>query len=214
MNTREVNMKHDHIHWLGHASFMIEDAGKLIYIDPWKLSDRSPKADLILITHPHFDHFSLDDIELISKEGTIVAGPAEVARKIHGTNLTVEPEKVYEFDSLKVETTPAYNLGKQFHPKKERWVGYVITLSTGQTIYHTGDVDAIPEMRRVSCDVLLVPCGGTYTMTAKEAGNAANAMDVKLVIPMHWGDIVGTKADAEEVSRIFNGETVIKKLEQ
>ncbi len=204
-------MKLDHIHWLGHASFLIEDGEKLIYIDPWKLSLNSPKADLVLVTHPHFDHFSIDDIEMITKGGTIVAGPVEVARKIQSTNLTVEPNKEYQVENLRIETFPAYNLGKEFHPKKEQWVGYLLTLSSGEMIYHTGDTDAVPEIRRVACDVLLLPCGGTYTMNAKDAATLANAMKPKAVIPMHWGDIVGTKADAEEVKRMFKGETVIKK---
>lgn len=204
-------MKLDHIHWLGHASFLIEDGEKLIYIDPWKLSPNSPKADLVLVTHPHFDHFSTDDIEMITKGGTIVAGPVEVARKIQSTNLTVEPNKEYQVENLRIETFPAYNLGKEFHPKKEQWVGYLLTLSSGEMIYHTGDTDAVPEIRRVVCDVLLLPCGGTYTMNAKDAATLANAMKPKAVIPMHWGDIVGTKADAEEVKRMFKGETVIKK---
>ncbi|MBM4168674.1 MAG: MBL fold metallo-hydrolase [Ignavibacteria bacterium] len=206
-------MKHDHIHWLGHASFWIDDAGTIIYIDPWKLPDTSPKADIVLITHPHFDHFSLDDIKDIQKQDTIVAGPAEVARQVHATALTVEPDKEYSVGKVSFRTVPAYNLGKEFHSKKEHWVGYVITLSSGQVIYHAGDTDPTPEMRRVACDVALLPCGGTYTMTAKEAADAANSMKVTAVIPMHWGDLVGSATDAQEFARIFKGETIIKQPE-
>jgi len=206
-------MKHDHIHWLGHASFWIDDAGTIIYIDPWKLPDKCPKADIILITHPHFDHFSLEDIREIQKQDTIVAGPVEASRQVHATALTVEPDNEYSVGKVSFRTVPAFNLGKQFHPKKEHWVGYVITLSGGQVIYHTGDTDSTPEMRRVECDIALLPCGGTYTMTAKEAGDAANSMKVKAVIPMHWGDLVGSEADAQEVARVFKGETIIKEPE-
>ncbi len=155
----------------------------------------------------------MDVIREIQKQDTIVAGPPEVARQVHATALTVEPDKEYSVGTIDFRTVAAYNLGKEFHPKRERWVGYVITLSTGQVIYHSGDTDSIPEMRRVVCDIALLPCGGTYTMTAKEAADAANAMQTKAVIPMHWGDIVGSEADAKEFARVFKGETIIKKQE-
>lgn len=202
-------MEHEHIHWLGHASFRIEDAGKQIYIDPWKVADSMPRADIILITHAHFDHYSLQDIEKLRQEGTIVLAPNDVAKSIKGAH-AVEPSQVYDVNGMKVSTIPAYNLGKKFHPKENKWVGYVVTLSSGQRIYHAGDTDAIPEMRKVECDIAFLPSGGTYTMTASEAAAAANAFGPKAVIPMHWGDIVGSKEDAEEFGRRFKGETIVK----
>lgn len=206
-------MNHDHIHWLGHASFRIEDGTRQIYIDPWKLPPNSPKADLILITHAHYDHFSPDDVRLIQKDTTQIFAPADVAAKLkHAT--AVEPGGQYSFEEIRIATVPAYNLGKEFHPKKNRWVGYIITLSNGQRIYHSGDSDAVPEMRTIAVDVALLPCGGTYTMTAREAAEIANVFKPKLLIPMHWGDIVGSKKDAEEAKNLFKGETVIKTPER
>jgi L-ascorbate metabolism protein UlaG (beta-lactamase superfamily) len=111
-------------------------------------------------------------------------------------------------------TVPAYNLDKKFHPKGNNWVGYIITLSNGQKIYHAGDTDFIPEMRKVITDIALLPCGGTYTMTAQQAAEAANIFKPKVLIPMHWGEVVGSKADAEEVKKLFKGETVILKPER
>jgi L-ascorbate metabolism protein UlaG (beta-lactamase superfamily) len=207
-------MEHQHIHWLGHASFRIEDNGKQIYIDPWKLFENAPHADIIFITHSHYDHFSPQDIEKIRNEGTIIVAPTEAAKSIKGDVLTVVPGESYEVGGLKVQTVAAYNLSKQFHPKPKNWVGYCITLSTGQKLYHAGDTDATPEMRKVSCDIAFLPCGGNYTMDAKEAAAAANIFLPKAVIPIHWGDIVGTKEDVEDFRKAFKGTTIVKMPER
>ena len=208
-------MNHQHIHWLGHSSFRIEDGATQIYIDPWKLRANSPKADIILITHAHYDHFSMEDIGKIRKEGTAFLVPKDVAYQIKGpTVLGVAPGEVYNVGELKVKTVPAYNIGKQYHPKNNNWVGYIISLSTEQKIYHSGDSDFTPEMKGVVTDFALLPVGGTYTMTAKEAAEAANAFKPHTVIPMHWGDIVGGKNDAEEFKRLLSGETIILSPER
>lgn len=207
-------MKTDHIHWLGHASFRIEDDTLQIYIDPWKLGKEAPKADVILITHAHYDHFSVEDIEKIRKPTTLFVAPKDVAAQIKGTVTAVEPSKEYTIGTLKVTTVPAYNPTKKFHPQANHWVGYIITLSSGQRIYHAGDTDVTPEMKTVVTDVALLPCGGTYTMTATEAAEAANIFQPKVLIPMHWGDIVGAKNDAETIQRLFKGTTVIKTVER
>ncbi len=202
-------MEYKHVHWLGHASFRIEDAGKQIYIDPWKLPANVPPADYVLITHGHYDHFSPQDIEKIRKEGTVVVAPNDVAQSIKGEVVAVVPGETYDVAGLKIQTIASYNLGKKFHPRQNNWVGYCITLSTGQRIYHAGDTDSTPEMRTVVCDIALLPCGGTYTMGAKEAAAAANIFQPKAVIPMHWGDIVGSKEDVEEFRKAFKGTTIV-----
>jgi L-ascorbate metabolism protein UlaG (beta-lactamase superfamily) len=207
-------MHHQHIHWLGHATFRIEDGAKQIYIDPWKLPPDSPKADVILITHAHYDHFSQEDIAKVRKESTVFFAPKDVAYQIDANVIVTSPNQMYTVGELKVKTIHAYNIGKQYHPKQNNWVGYVLTLSTEQKIYHAGDTDFTPEMRTVVTDFALLPCGGTYTMTAKEAAEAANVFKPRAVIPMHWGDIVGTQADAEDVKKLFKGETLIKQPER
>lgn len=209
-----VSMNHQHIHWLGHASFRIEDGATQIYIDPWKLPANAPKADVIFITHAHYDHFSKEDIAKIKKEGTAFFAPKDVAYQIKGTVIAVTPGEIYNLGELKVKTVPAYNVGKQFHPKQNNWVGYIISLSTGQKIYHSGDTDVTPELKNVVTDFALLPIGGTYTMTAKEAAEAANAFKPHTVIPMHWGDIVGAQNDADEFKRLFKGVTVVKSPER
>jgi L-ascorbate metabolism protein UlaG (beta-lactamase superfamily) len=211
----EAQMNVDRIHWLGHASFRIEDGATTIYIDPWKLGPSAPKADVVLITHAHADHFSPDDIAKIAGAGTVFVAPADVAAKLAGKKVvTVKPGESVDAGSVKVTAVPAYNLNKPFHPRSNNWVGYVVTLSTGQRIYHSGDTDAIPEMAALKVDVALMPCGGTYTMTAADMAEAANLFKPAVLIPMHWGDIVGSQADAEIVAKTFKGKTVIKTVEK
>lgn len=211
----EGAMNLDHIHWLGHATFRLEDGGSQIYIDPWKLPAGALKADVILVTHAHYDHFSEEDIVRIEQPGTLFVAPADVAAKLKGRKVTIAaPGGTYQVGPVKVEATPAYNLNKDFHKKAENWVGYVVTLSNGQRIYHSGDTDAVPEMDAIKTDVALMPCGGTYTMTAAEMAEAANRFKPSVLIPMHWGDIVGQKADAEAAAKVFKGRTVIKTVEK
>ncbi len=207
-------MDHDHIHWLGHSSFRVEDGGRQIYFDPWKVPDGIPAADVVFISHAHYDHFSPQDIEKIRKPGTVFVATKDVAKSLKGEVHVVIPGDTYEIGGMNVETLPAYNLAKQFHPKQNGWVGYCVTLHSGQRLYHAGDTDSTPEMRKVMCDIAFLPCGGTYTMTAREAAAAANIFRPEAVIPMHWGDIVGTKEDVEEFRREFKGATIVKTVER
>lgn len=206
----------DNIHWLGHATFRIEDGRTQIYIDPWKLPAGVPKADLILITHSHYDHFSPDDIARIQQPSTTIVATADVAAKLKGQRVvTAAPGGHYEAAGLRVEAVPAYNVGKEFHKKTANWVGYLVTLSDGVRVYHTGDSDVTPEMKTVKADVAMMPCGGTYTMNAAEVAQAANAFKPAVLIPMHWGDIVGSQADANAVAKAFTaGKTVIRPVER
>jgi L-ascorbate metabolism protein UlaG (beta-lactamase superfamily) len=211
----EAPMSVDHIHWLGHASFRLDDGAVTIYIDPWKLPAGAPKADVVLITHAHFDHFSADDIAKIEKPETVFVAPADVAPKLAGKHVvTAVPGGAYQAGAVKVSAVAAYNTNKDFHPKSNGWVGYIVTLSNGQRVYHTGDSDVTPEMKTVQTDVALMPCGGTYTMTGAEVAAAANAFKPVVLIPMHWGDIVGSKTDAEAARQAFTGQTVIRPVER
>lgn len=207
-------MSIDNIHWLGHDSFRIEDQGKIIYIDPWKLSSNAPKADYIFITHSHYDHFSIPDIEKLSKSETKVIGPADVTSKVKEQSITLEPGQFVKVDLLEVEGVPAYNTNKSFHPKENKWLGFVIKLSSGTKVYHAGDTDFIPEMKSLKADIALLPVSGTYVMTADEAIEAAHSFNPSIVIPMHFGDIVGDKSDAQNFKKGFNGTTVIKEIEK
>ena len=208
------HMETNNIHWFGQSAFRIEDGTTQIYIDPFKLPAGLPKADVIFITHAHFDHFSMEDIAKIKTEHTIIVAPKDVASKFGDSAVAVIPGKTYAIGKLKVTTVPAYNLDKKFHPKENKWVGYIITLSNGQKIYHAGDTDFIPEMKEIITDIAMLPCGGTYTMTAKQAADAANAFKPKVLIPMHFGEGLGTVNAGEEAKKLFEGETVIKTQEK
>ncbi|HEY4644171.1 MAG TPA: MBL fold metallo-hydrolase [Bacteroidota bacterium] len=202
------------VHWLGHASFRVDDKGKTIYIDPWKLPQNPPKADIILITHSHYDHFSVDDIAKVRTAKTVVVCTEDVAEQLAGKVKIVAPGQTIDVEGVNVSTVASYNLAKDFHPKSNRWVGYIVKLSDATTVYHAGDTDFTPEMRTVKADIALLPCGGTYTMDAKEAAQAANTFRPKLLIPMHFGDIVGSVKDAEAVKSLHTGDTLIKKPER
>ena len=208
------HMEYKHIHWMGQSAFRIEDSTMQIYIDPFKLPAHLPKADVIFITHAHFDHFSMEDIAKIKTEHTIIVAPKDVAIKFGNSALVVVPGQSYTIGKLKVTTVPAYNLDKKFHPKENKWVGYIITLSSGQKIYHAGDTDFIPEMRDIMTDIAMLPCGGTYTMTAIQAAEAANSFNPRVLIPMHFGPGLGTVHAGEEVKKLFKGETLIKSQDR
>jgi L-ascorbate metabolism protein UlaG (beta-lactamase superfamily) len=191
----------ENIHWLGHDSFRL-DGSSTIYIDPWKLGAGAPPADLILVTHDHYDHLSAGDIAKVSTPATTVVGPAAVTAQLDGVKtVTVSPGDTVAFGDVSVTAVPAYNTdkfrapGEVFHPRAAGYVGYIVELD-GRRIYHAGDTDAIPEMNDVRCDVALLPVSGTYVMTADEALGAAGMIEAAVVVPMHYGDIVGSEADA------------------
>ena len=184
----------DHIHWLGHDSFRI-DGDVTIYIDPWKLAAGSPPADLILVTHEHSDHFSPEDIDLIQTPQTELVTIAAVAAKLSGRVHIVKPGDRLTVRDVAIEVLPAYNLVKKFHPREKGHVGYVLTVG-GQRIYHAGDTDAIPEMRDLRPDIAMIPVSGTYVMDVDEALEAVKLLNPGLAIPMHYGAIVGSEADA------------------
>lgn len=190
------------IFWLGHDSFRLRGDKIVVYIDPWKLADGAEKADLVLVTHAHRDHFSKDDIAKISKPGTVVVGPPSVAEQLGPQTVVAKAGQTLNAAGLAVDVVPAYNPNKKFHPKDAGGVGYIVTLD-GKRIYHAGDTDETPEMKQVKCDIALLPVSGTYVMTASEAAQAANNIKPSLAIPMHYGDpdVVGTRADAEEFKK-------------
>ncbi|MGE5138583.1 MAG: MBL fold metallo-hydrolase [Rudaea sp.] len=195
------------IEWLGHDSFRISNGNKVVYIDPWKLESDQPKADVILITHDHFDHLSKEDVDKLTKPGTVVVATPGAASQLTGNVRAARPNDSMTVSGIPVETVPAYNTnkykepGKHFHSKEEGFVGYIITLG-GKRIYHMGDTDHIPELKNVKADIALVPVSGTYVMTAKEAAAAVNEFKPGKAIPMHYDDIVGTRKDAEEFKRL------------
>ncbi|HXF71959.1 MAG TPA: MBL fold metallo-hydrolase [Actinomycetota bacterium] len=185
--------------WFKQAAFRWEGDGLTVYIDPWGIRDDDPPADVVFITHAHFDHFSQEDLERVRKEGTRFLAPHDVARELSGEVTPVAPGDSLEVRGIRVQVVPAYNVVEErleFHPKANRWVGYVLELE-GSTYYHAGDTDHAPELSDVRADVAFLPIGGTYTMDPTEAGGLARAISPQLAVPMHYGFVVGSPADAD-----------------
>lgn len=200
----------ENMKWLGHDTFRIEAGGKVIYTDPFRLEGKQPKADLILITHEHYDHCSPEDVAKIAGDGTVIVAPGDCAGKLEGNVHRVRPGDTLTEQGIRIEAVPSYNTNKNFHPRSNNWVGYIFTVE-GQRIYIAGDTDHIPEMKDFRCDIALIPVSGTYVMTAEEAVKAAQDIKPKVAVPMHYGSIVGSESDAEKFKKLYKGETHIFK---
>lgn len=177
-----------------------------IFVDPLKV-DGEHKAEYVFITHPHWDHFSIEDIKKVLTSDTKIICPFSMKNEIQNVFenqiIYVEPEQNYEIDEISFETFRSYNIDKQFHPKENNWVGYNLNVS-GERIAIVGDSDNTPELRVIMADVLLIPIGGKYTMNVQEAADATNAIKPKKVIPTHYGDIVGEKDAGEKFKLLIN----------
>lgn len=198
------------IKWYGHDTFTIKN-GVTVCIDPYKLT-KSLSADIILISHNHFDHLSEDDLTKVVNENTIIVAPKECISQLSKIKskkvIAILPNEEKIINDVKIKAVPAYNIDKinpatkkPFHPKEDGKIGFIITIN-GISVYHTGDSDLIPEMTDIQPNVLLVPVSGTYVMTASEAAKAVEKIKPKLAIPMHYGTIVGNEADAKEFKKL------------
>jgi L-ascorbate metabolism protein UlaG (beta-lactamase superfamily) len=205
------------LHWLGHDCFRIEWEGVTIYIDPYRIKG-GPPADLILITHDHFDHCSPEDITRIQKADTIFVTVASAAVNLKGQVEIVKPGDEVTLKGVRIQAVPAYNTnkfrspGNPFHPKEKGYVGFVLTLGE-RRIYHTGDSDHIPEMADIETDVALLPVSGIYVMTAEEAAEAAKTIQPKVAIPMHVGAGIGELEFTQTFKDLANVTVVILPLE-
>lgn len=204
------------IKWLGHDGFEITTEDVTLMIDPFQVeSDR--QADIILVSHSHYDHCSVEDIAKLAKPSTVIVTEAESAEKLSSAKLCKDIRIVKPGDSLTVsgiliEAVAAYNVDKTFHPKEKGWLGFIVTID-GVRVYHAGDTDLIPEMDGMSVDIALLPVSGTYVMTAEEAVDAAKRIKPGTAIPMHYNSIVGTDEDAMKFKQALEGtcEVVIPK---
>jgi len=195
----------DSIEWLGHSGFRIDARGATIYIDPYRIGS-GPTADLILVTHGHYDHYSPQDVERVSGEHTWLVAPPAVAERATGRVASIVPGQQLELEPLpgvEVAAVAAYNTskrddeGRPFHTREAGCVGFDINVR-GERLYHAGDTDVIPEMDSVvGVDLALLPVSGTYVMTAGEAAEAARRIQPAVAVPMHWGEHIGTPERAE-----------------
>ncbi|MHA2331473.1 MAG: MBL fold metallo-hydrolase [Candidatus Hodarchaeales archaeon] len=195
------------INWLGHAGFKIKAANKVIYIDPFQISTEEP-ADIIITTHEHFDHCNPEDLTKIAREHTVIVGNPQCEDNVKDipkkSSTFLQPGDKTEIEGIKIEAVPAYNINKfrepgiPFHPKEDKKIGVIIEVEN-ERLYHAGDTDFIDEMQELGdIDYAFIPVSGTYVMTAEEAASATEAINPKIVIPMHYGNIVGNEDDAEK----------------
>jgi len=194
------------VHWLGHATFRIEVGNRVLYIDPWEVKDDAPKADLILLTHEHHDHCSPEDVERIRKADTFIVGTQACLDKLEvdeSHSLAIEAGEQATVQGIEIQAVPAYNTERSFHPRSAGNVGYLIRLEDG-LLYHSGDTDAIPEMDGLTVDIALLPIGGTYTMNVQEAVEVVRRLKPRVVVPMHYGRIVGEPDDGHRFAELVD----------
>ncbi len=212
-------MKFDNltVEWKGHAGFFISNS-KNIYIDPYKLNEDNEKADIVLLTHSHYDHCSIEDLKKIVKKGTVIFCSPDCQSKLTRIDKDIEikimaPGQEQEASNIDIKAVHAYNIEESFHQKQEGWLGYIIKVDE-KRIYHAGDTDLIPEMNEfnLKIDLALLPVGGQYTMNAEEAARAAFMLKPRLAIPMHFGDIVGTREDAERFVKLCEEQDIEARI--
>lgn len=191
---------------------------KVIYFDPFKIKDALHDADIVFITHDHYDHFSPEDISKVSNDRTLFVFPDSMAKSVRTSGIAldkvtyVKPLETLTLLDINIDTVPAFNIIKPFHPKASGWVGYVVTVD-GAKVYVCGDTDDIPEARKVQCDVICVPIGGTFTMDAKSAAVFTKAVMPRYAIPTHYGTAVGKPSDADDFENYLGGEVeCIRKI--
>ncbi len=199
------------IHWLGHDCIRL-DGSTVVIFDPFKLTQSKP-ADLILISHDHFDHLSPEDLEKVRKSDSVIVTDKSSAGKISGDVKVVAPGDRLTVKGVAIEVHPAYNTNKEFHPKSAGMLSFVVNLD-GVRFYHAGDTDFIPEMADLNVDIAFLPVSGTYVMTAEEAVQAAKAIKPKIAIPMHYGAIVGSEEDAKKFKKELEGQFEVVILQK
>ena len=179
-----------------------------IYFDPFRIENNYNDADIIFITHSHYDHLSIEDINKVKKNTTIVVAPSSIESDLGGLGLElflVEPSNSYQVKNISFETVRAYNNTKGFHPISNNWVGYIITLDNIR-YYIAGDTDLTLDNEKVKCDVAFIPIGGKFTCDAEEAANLTNKIKPKVVVPIHYGSIIGSKGDADKFVNLLNSD--------
>jgi L-ascorbate metabolism protein UlaG (beta-lactamase superfamily) len=185
--------------WFRQSAMRYAADGLTLYIDPWGTAPDDAPADLILLTHAHFDHYQPHEIERLRKDDTKLVAPKDIAAELGGEVTSVAPGDTVEVAGVRIQAVPAYNVVEErldMHPQTNRWVGYVLELD-GRTYYHAGDTDALPELERLDTDVAMVPIGGTYTMDWREAAGLVKAMSPRVAVPMHFGFVVCSPTHAD-----------------
>lgn len=197
--------------WYKQSAYKWQGDGLTIYIDPWDVPDDDAPADVVFITHAHFDHFSKADIAKVGRPSTVLVAPRDVANELSGAVIAVDPGDRGEAGGVAFEAVPAYNIVEgrlDFHPKSNRWVGYLLQLE-GKTYYHAGDTDHLPELGELTAHVAFVPIGGTYCMDVGEAAGLVRTMKPEIAVPMHYGFVEGV-GRGDDGSRFRDAASPVK----
>lgn len=202
---------------LAHSCIRIQ--GDIVaYFDPFMVKEEPHDADIVFLTHDHYDHFSPEDFWKVANPDTLIIAPETIVSNLVENDIDkemiapVKPGDKLVIFGIPVEVVRSYNTNKEFHPKENNWVGYIVTFD-GTRCYIAGDTDIIPENLVIDCNIALVPVGGTYTMNADEAASLINQIHPEIAIPTHYGAITGTKDDGDEFQQLVDPAiTVIKKI--
>ena len=206
----------ENISIIHHSSIKFSDNIK-IYFDPYEINENNNDADIIFITHNHYDHYSENDIKKIYNANTKFIIPKDLEKELLNLGIkkenivTVAPNNNYNVLDISFKTIPAYNINKPFHPKENNWIGYLINYNNF-TYYIAGDTDITEDNKLIKCDVAFLPIGGKYTMNYKEAAELTNIIKPKIVVPIHYGLIIGTTEDATEFAKLINKDITCKIL--
>ncbi len=190
------------ITWFRGSSVRIRRAGIEVHVDPSGIEEAS-EADFILLTHPHFDNFSEEDIARVRGDRTVLIAPASMKKQLEDADHLMRPGDMLHLDGLDVLAVPAHNVDKKFHPADQGWLGYVFTVGA-TTFYHAGDTDFLPSMAGIRCDVAFLPVDGHYTMNAEDAAKAGEACGAEVIVPIRWGDPHGSEEDIDRLAHTFS----------
>ncbi len=193
--------------WFRGTSIRIRNAGLEILVDPWHV-DEDVRADYVLLTHPHYDNFSEEDIARVRTPDTIVVAPASMKHLLADADHFMRPGDMLQLDGFDVLAVPAYNIDKKYHLPEHGWLGYVFTVGD-TTYYHAGDTDFLDAMHGIRCDVAFLPCGGEYTMGVEDAARAAEVCGASTLVPIHWGAPHAGREEVERLRELFSGDVVI-----
>lgn len=199
----------DGVSWFRHSSVRIRKGGVEIHVDPWGVTEKG-EADYILLTHPHYDNFSEDDIARVRGIDTVVVAPASMRKQLGEVDHFLRAGDLIQLDRIDILAVPAYNQDRKFHPSDSRWLGYVFTVGD-TTFYHAGHTDPLESMAGIRCDVAFVPCCSDYTMGPEEAAKVAEVSGASILVPLHWDDNPDGPEEVAKLATIFSGKTEILK---